>query len=241
MPATFEKAAAIHCVSKAIGREVVSMGADPAKMHVITPAVDPEVFKPATQRPAPRDFRIMMTGSVIWSKGYDYALEALWELRKRGVDASITIVGSVDKSNRQRLLYAIDDLDLRENVHVKGTLSPAAVVKELQESDVLLLASLSEGISNAVLEAMSCAVPVVTTACPGMEEAVTEGVEGYLVPVRDPLAMANALERLAGDAELRRRMGMAGRERILRDFQISRQIDRWVSLYSALGSPEAAC
>lgn len=234
IPLTFQRARAIHCVSRAIQKEVEAMGADPAKIHVITPAVDPDVFQPAPAGPAGSGFRIAMTGSVIWSKGYDYALEALRLLRQRGIDASITIMGGMDKGNRQRLLFAIDDLDLKGFVHVKGSLAPAAVIDELRQSSVLLLASLSEGISNAVLEAMSCGLPVVTTACPGMEEAVTDSVEGFLVPLRDPAAMAGALERLARDPELRRQMGKAGRERILRDFPLSQQIDKWTKLYEGV-------
>jgi colanic acid/amylovoran biosynthesis glycosyltransferase len=241
LPKTFQKAAAIHCVSQAISREVVTMGADSAKVHVITPAVDPETFQPARQRRTNvTEFRIVMTGSIIWSKGYDYALEALRILRDRGMDAAITIVGSADKSNRQRLLYAIDDLNLGTSVRIRGTLTPTEVVQELQKSDALLLSSLSEGISNAVLEAMSCALPVVSSACPGMEEAIEHGVTGLLVPLRDPTAIADALESLARDPELRERMGRAARERILREFQISQQIDKWIGLYSALHPSGAA-
>lgn len=231
LPATFEKASIIHCVSRAIQREVESMGADPRKIRIITPAVDPEVFRPASAPRTGAGFRIAMIGSVIWSKGYDYAMEALRILRDRGVDASITIIGSMDKSNRQRLLFAIDDLRLSGHVRIAGTLPPPKVVAELQQSDALLLSSLSEGISNAVLEAMSCGLPVVTTACPGMEEAVTDGVDGFLVPLRDPEAIAGVLGRLAAEPELRARMGQAARRRILQDFQLSQQIDKWVSLY----------
>ena len=103
-----------------------------------------------------------------------------------------------------------------------------------QQADAFLLSSLSEGISNAVLEAMACGLPVVTTNCGGMREAVSDGVEGFVVPTRDPEAMAEALHRLATDRALARAMGRAGRERVCREFQIEDQVKQFAELYRAI-------
>ena len=111
-----------------------------------------------------------------------------------------------DGPDRQRVLYTIHDLGLQECVRLLGKLAPDEVLHRLQQADAFLLSSLSEGISNAALEAMACGVPVVTTDCGGMREAVTDGEEGFVVPVRDAESMANALMKLAGDAGLRERM-----------------------------------
>jgi len=235
LPLTFHKASAIHCVSQAIREEAIALGAPPSKTHIIRPAVDPNLFRPAEPRQR-RDgrFRIVMTGSLIWRKGYEYALSALRKLLDRGVNATLVLIGSADKENRQRLLYTIHDLDLLAHVELPGNLPPGDVVKALQKADAFLLASVSEGISNAVLEAMSCGIPVVTTDCGGMREAVTDGVEGFLVPVRSARKMADALETLANEPALRARMGDAARARIVQDFQLRDQIRNWVSLYSRL-------
>ena len=101
----------------------------------------------------------------------------------------------------------------------------------MQRADVLLHASLSEGLPNVVLEAMACALPVVATDVGGTREAVRDGVEGYLVPPRDPKAAAAALRALWGDLELRERMGAAGRARVEAEFTIERMTDEWVELY----------
>ena len=105
------------------------------------------------------------------------------------------------------------------------------VVGRLQAADVFLLTSLSEGISNAVLEAMACGLPVVTTDVDGLPEAVGDGVEGFLVPPRDPAATADALARLAASPELRQRMGQAGRHRVLADFRLDDQVDAFAGLF----------
>jgi glycosyltransferase involved in cell wall biosynthesis len=107
-------------------------------------------------------------------------------------------------------------------------------VGELREADVLLHSSLSEGVPTVVLEAMACELPVVVTDVGGVSEAMSDGVEGFLAPARDAGALADALERLWSDPELRRRMGSAGRERVLSDFQLERQIDRFAALYGSL-------
>jgi colanic acid/amylovoran biosynthesis glycosyltransferase len=227
---TFEKAAAVHCVSEAIKIEALQYGLDPAKAWVIRPAVDPGFFcPPAPPKIEDSTFRIVSVGSLNGRKGYEYALLAVRLLLDRGVLAELHIIG--DGPERERLLYTIDDLELHGQVHLHGRLSPAEVRSRLQQADAFLLPSLSEGISNAVLEAMACGLPVVTTDCGGMREAVTDGVEGLVVPVRAPEAMAAALTRLASDRNLARRMGEAARKRILSEFTLKQQIDQFIELY----------
>ena len=147
----------------------------------------------------------------------------------RGFRRIYHIIG--DGQDYSRLLYTIGDLNLEGKVHLHGRLTPLEVRHRLQEADAFLLSSLSEGISNAVLEAMACGLPVVTTDCGGMTEAVTDGVEGLVTPVRDPEAMAAALARLAADTELARRLGQAARQRILKDFTLKRQVEKFIELF----------
>jgi glycosyltransferase involved in cell wall biosynthesis len=95
-----------------------------------------------------------------------------------------------------------------------------------------VLPSLTEGISNAALEAMACGLAVVTTGCGGMREAVTDGVEGLVVKTRDIAGMAAALERLAKDSRLRRRLGEAARAAVSKRFSLVRQTDEFLRLYN---------
>ena len=226
----FQKAAAVHCVSEAIKMEATYCGLDPRKAWVIRPAVDPGFFHPGERLKSGNGiFNIISTGDLIWRKGSEYALLAVRNLLDQGIPAQFHIIG--DGPEYSRLLYTIGDLNLDGKVLLHGRLAPLEVRNRLQEADAFLFSSLSEGIANAVLEAMACGLPVVTTDCGGMTEAVTDGVEGLVVPVRDPEAMAGALARLATDPALSSRLGQAARQRILKDFSLDRQVAKFIEMY----------
>lgn len=229
---SFAGAAAVHVVSRDILEKAMNFGLDPHKAALIRPAVDPRVFQPPDERKSAPRFTIITTGALIWLKGFEYALLALHELQQKRVDCQFEIIG--DGPEKARLLYTLQDLGLESRVSLLGRLPPREVLARLQRADAFLLSSLSEGIANAALEAMSCGLPVVTSDCGGMREAVTDGVEGFVVPLRDPPAMAGALASLAADPHLRARMGQAARERVLRDFDSRQQIDAFEQLFRAL-------
>ena len=238
--ASFERADAVHCVSEAIAEEALNFGLTHDKTAVIRPAVDPSFFQPPTSDPPVQDgFQIVSVGSLNWRKGFEYALMALKRLSNEKQPVLLHIVG--DGPDRQRLEYSIADLGLEPHVKLHGALSPNDVRSVLQSAHAFLLSSLSEGISNAALEAMACGLPVVTTDCGGMREAVTDSVHGFVVPRRNPDAMAAALSRLIGNSPLRSSIGSQARERVLQDFTLNHQVDAFVRLYrSLLSSPVAA-
>ena len=237
----FQKVAAVHCVSEAIQEEGKKYGLEQQKSWIIRPAVDPSLLKPSEEvvNQNKSVIRVIATGSLIWRKGYEYALLAIKELVQKGHDIQYLIIGDGDE--RQRILYTISDLGLEKYVQLYGKCPPNEVCQLLQCSDIFLLSSLSEGISNAVLEAMACGLPIVTTDCGGMKEAVTDGVEGFVVPVRDPLRMAHAIQTLVGNKALRSKMGNAARQRVLQQFTLQEQIQKFTDLFRDLLDSKAGC
>jgi glycosyltransferase involved in cell wall biosynthesis len=104
----------------------------------------------------------------------------------------------------------------------------------LVRSHIACLSSDSEGFSNAILEFMAAALPVVATEVGGAAEAIVEGETGYLVPARQPEPMARRLLQLLDAPPLRARMGRAGRTRVDDWFSLSRQIESYERLYHHL-------
>lgn len=235
---TFSRAARVHCVSQAILEEASLFGLDKEKTAVVRPAVDVNFFYPLNQpAPANKPFTVVSTGSLIWRKGYEYALLAMRRLKDAGIPLRYQVIGQGPEE--QRLRYTIHDLGLEPQVELLGRQPPEVVRAKLQQADAFLLSSLSEGIANAILEAMACGIPVVTTDCGGLREAVSDGVEGFVVPLRQPEAMAQALHKLWQDPALRRRMGERGRARVWADFNLDKQIPQFLALFQqALRSGE---
>jgi glycosyltransferase involved in cell wall biosynthesis len=240
LPDVLRRATAVHCISESQKAEAVAFGLDPAKARVVPSAVDPNAFKPAYGDGGDRDgdvLRVITVGRLRWEKGHEYALEAIRITLDQSLPVRLEILGAVPPEwrsrmdERSRILHTVADLGLDRHVRLFGGASSAEVCRRLQASDVMLHAGVTEGIPNAIVEAMACGLPVVAAGCGGIPEAVTDGVEGFLVPPRDPEAMARALLRLGQDASLRRRMGQAGRRRVISAFTQEREHEMFFAMY----------
>ncbi len=153
-------------------------------------------------------------------------LPAQWRLLAIGRDDGI---GAELKASAQALDVAGNILWLGERSDVDELLAA---------SDIFVLPSHQEGFSNALLEAMAARLPVVASDIGGNRDAVIENETGFLVPVRDPRALAAAILSLANSAELRRGLGEAGRRRVEQHFSLQACVDRYERLYRALGESD---
>ena len=238
----WDRADALHLLGQDLWERAQRRGCPADKHHVlIPPAIDTRLFVPgergAGERPiaSGRPLRVVSVGRLEWKKGYEYALQAVKRVVDAGVPVEYTIVG--DGKYREAVAYCRHELGLEAVVKLAGAVPPAEVREHLRRADVFLHAAVSEGFCNAVLEAQAMELPVVTSDADGLPENVEHGVTGYVVPRRDPAALAEKLILLAGDPALRQRMGQAGRERVRRCFDLDRQIDAFASLYESLTGP----
>lgn len=169
-------------------------------VDVVPNGVDHERFKP--QAPALRmesSLRVGFLGRLVVNKGPETAIAALIELLRRGVHATLSLVG--EGPERGRLEEVVAHAGISDRVRFEGYRDDPE--HWFHTIDVLARPSLTEGMPLAVLEAMASGVPVVASDVPGNRSVVDDGVTGLLIPARDPLALANALERLARSPDLR--------------------------------------
>jgi glycosyltransferase involved in cell wall biosynthesis len=163
-------------------------------------------------------------------KGLGDLLAAVAWVRERVPDVRLLLIGEGEL--RDELEAQARALGLSGAVIFAGIRTDVAEI--VAALDIFVLPSLWEGTSNAVLEAMAAGLPIVATAVGGTPEVVVDGVTGLLVPPRDPSALAGALVTLLQDADLRHRMGRAGRERVKQYFSLERMVRRTEALYEEL-------
>ena len=212
-----------------------------AKIHVIHGGVDVDRLSPRPEPEARKLLRILCVARFEEVKGHTYLVEACRILKQRGVPVECVLIG--DGELMPQIENQIKQSRLSNEVLLLGPKPYGEVIEQFSRADVVVLATAPtasgkrEGIPNALKEAMACGVPVVATASGGVPELVNESC-GILVRPRNAAAIADALQRFCDQPDLRRRMGMAGRERVVRDFNLNRSTAMRAELFrgSASGS-----
>lgn len=194
--------------------------------------VDPDRFRPTPEQPGPPV--VVLASRMIRTKGIEEFVEAAGRLKDRGVEARFALVGAPDPGN----LSSVSEEELRawdgsgpvEWWGYRDDMPDVFARAHL----VCLPTAYREGLPKVLLEAAAAGRALVATDIPGCREIVRPEENGLLVPPKDPEALAGALGRLLGDAELRRRMGRRSREIATGEFTVDRVVDRTLEVYDAL-------
>jgi glycosyltransferase involved in cell wall biosynthesis len=190
-------------------------------------------------RRAPRSenpVRILFVNLLSEAKGVITLLEACRLLAKRGIRFQARFMGRFESPEfEQRVRHLVQESNLRGCVSFLGVLSGAEKWRQFAQVDIFCLPTHHEAETFGVvlLEAMSFGLPIIATRWRGIPSVVQDGVCGFLVPVKDPVALAARLEQLLRDPELRRTMGQRGRKRYLENFTIERFQDRMKAVFRA--------
>ena len=232
----FPMVAGFHAVSAAISLEAQKYGADPKKITIIPPAVKSELTeKWAVEKSTQIDdeLKIISVGRCHWKKGYTFALDAMAILKEKNTNFHYTIIaGGKDEEN---ILYQINDLGLKKNVTFINGLQHKEVIKQVSNSNLFLLSSVEEGISNAVLEAMALGIPVISTDCGGMGEVIRNSENGFIVPIRDAASMADTIQKFIDlDKTYKINIIKNARETIIHNHLLSHQVDQFKSFYNKI-------
>lgn len=179
--------------------------------------VDPARY-PASPVPALSPPTAGFVGRMVWSKGVDLLVAAHEAVRARGIDLQTTLCGTPDIENPRAVSDAtLADWSARPGLSWKGRVEDIAGFWR-QTAIAVVPSRGGEGLPRALLEAAVCGRPIVTTDVPGCRHFVRDGVEGFVVPPENAMALAEAIAKLATDPALAARMGAAARERVLGGF-----------------------
>ncbi len=227
----FRRAGLLTANSAELRDAVVALGADPSKFDLILYGTNPDALRPAHDTPEAAALRgrwrarlgvaemrplyLLAVGRMVPKKGFDVLLHALAEPALRARPVYAILVGTGDAQEEWQRLAAA--LHVADRVLWAGTVPKTEIGLWYNAADVLVMPSVSnpaDGLNVCVLDAMSCARPVVASTVAGNPLAVVHGETGFLVPEQEPAALAEALAVLADAPELRAAFGAAGRRRI---------------------------
>lgn len=216
--AKFARAAFVSAVTRPLAEEIRAVRAD-VPAPVIMMGVDTDRFRPAPRGPRPGPFEVVSVARLNPTKGHRFFLRALAALRDRG-GPGIRYRIAGDGPAEADIRAEIETLCLGDRVEMLGALSEDRVLALLQGADALALTSIGQGEAApvAVMEAMACGLPVISSIIGGTPDMIEDGVDGLLVPQQDVTAIAGALEHLVSDPDAAARIGAAARETALEKF-----------------------
>jgi glycosyltransferase involved in cell wall biosynthesis len=211
---------------------VTALGIDAARIFLIPGSgVDTDQLTPM-----PEPAGIVTAGFVgrfLADKGVRSLVEAQERLNERGRTIRLVMAGEPDPANPASIPpYEIETWKTIGGIEVLGHIDDIREVWRI--AHIAVLPSRREGLPKSLLEAAACGRPIVATDVPGCREIARPGVNALLVPADDAVALADAIERLAGDAELRKRFGAASRAMAENEFSVHRIGAEIVALYGKL-------
>lgn len=192
-------------------------------------------FKPKTllNRNPKESVKVFFAARLLWDKGLGEFIDAAKMLRSENINAEFFVAGVSDLGNPAAVSKAtLDEWRLLPGITFLGHISTMA--EQLSAMDIMVLPSYREGLPRSLIEAASVGLPIVTTDVPGCRQVVEDGINGFLVPVRDRIRLADAMRKLIIDPELAIRMGVAGRQKALAEFDERIVFEKTVGVYHEL-------
>jgi colanic acid/amylovoran biosynthesis glycosyltransferase len=229
----WKKVDKVHSISDDLYLEALKLGlSEKVQYHKINPAIQSEKFinnKTFMQFKEP--LRILTVGRLNWKKGLEYSIYAMGLLHRKGIDFKYNLIGNGPEF--ERLIFAAYQLGIKDKINFLGKKSHDEVVKFLADSDIYLQPSIQEGFCNAVLEAQAAGLLCIVSDAEGLAENVIDGKTGWVVPKRNPLAIADKIEEiLKEDKKFLADIQKRAVERVKKQFNVEDQIKEFINFYT---------
>jgi glycosyltransferase involved in cell wall biosynthesis len=220
------------------------LGARPDSSRVIPYGVDTSAFMPRPEAGAlvreelglaPDTPIVLVLGRFVYKKGFNVLLDAWPEIGKQHPNARLVMVGDGDL--REDLEAQARQLGIADKVIFTGMLDRTRTALYLNAPDVYVVPSIRDqsgnvdGLPNVLLEGMGVGRPIVASRVAGIPQVIDDGVHGLLVPEKDPVALAQAINKLLADRALAQRLGLAARQRIEQELTWDTAAERFEEVY----------
>jgi glycosyltransferase involved in cell wall biosynthesis len=205
--AEYEAADAITVPSTFALDTFVKAGVNRRKMRLVPYGVDLKTFFPCAAKSS-KEFHVLFVGGIAVRKGVAYLLQAFDKLQC--ANKRLTLVGSLSPE----MEGVIEKAQTRGDIHVTGHMPHSQLKSIMSSSHVMVLPSVEEGLALVQAQAMACGCPIIATENTGARDLFTDGREGFIVPIRDANFIAEHLQALADDHELRQSMSDAALRRV---------------------------
>jgi colanic acid/amylovoran biosynthesis glycosyltransferase len=225
---------AVSTFNKAFLSGLYSPGAE-EKIEVVHTGVNASVYATDETRPVHDKPRILSVASLNRTKGFSFLIDACARVANRGLAVDVSIVGR--GPNAARIQHAIKEAGLTDSIHMVGAKPQHEVARLIRECDVFVLPSViahdgqMDGLPIALIEAMAAGKPVIAAPISGIPELVRHNVTGLMVDMTHPDRIAEALQALITDPDLRERLGQAAKERVQRAFDIRIAAEKLITLF----------
>ena len=208
--------------------EALQEGFTASQVEQIPNGVDTNHFKPFSSSGNQKN--ITFIGRLDHMKGVQVLLDAFKTLKEDGVTAHLTIIG--DGPDRDKLQNLARDAGVNDSISFCGAVED--IIPYLQKSALFVLPSLSEGLSNVLLEAMACGLPIVATRVGGNIDLIRDGENGILVETENSNQLSEAMKKILQDKALAKKLGSEARKTVEQRFSLISIADRYLSLYQKL-------
>jgi glycosyltransferase involved in cell wall biosynthesis len=221
-------------LSKQMKNDLLALGFPENKIVIFPNSVDTRKYYPTEKK---LDNTLLFVGRITPDKGLHVLLRSLSYVKK---PLCLKIIGPVNMNHDLNYYHTILSLIKNENAKGKhkidylGTVESRVLVKWYQNASVFVLPSLYEPFAVVILEAMSCGTPVIATYVGGIPEIVKSYKNGILVPANDPLRLAEAVDYLLDNRDIRTRFGNSARELVIRNFARELLTKKLCTIYEKL-------
>lgn len=245
LPEVFERSALILALSEFLQGKLLDLGAPPEKIRLHNIGIDIPPAPDERARSDGSDITILAVSRMHPMKGVPHTLRAFAQVLDSLPTARLEIIGDGNEKDSYERLATELEIDHRATFH--GSRSISDVYRAMSAADIFVQHSVrtsrgeEEGLGLSIFEAAAHGLPVISTRSGGIPEGTIHGETGILVEPGDEAGMAQAIIALAGEPERRKRMGAAGREHMIRNFDVRKQNAKLEAILTGVALSHRGC